>query len=154
MNGNIIGSIRWQCERFSELDALKLYKILQLRNRVFVVEQNCVYSDLDDRDQDALHLYATAGDEVIAGARILPAGVSCPGSPSIGRVVVAQGYRHLGIGNILMKNAIEICRKFFGNRPIKIAAQNHLREFYGHLGFKPVGDIFDEDGIPHITMQR
>lgn len=146
--------IDWHCKWFSELNTSELYRILQLRSRIFVVEQHCVYLDFDDRDQQALHLFATDGDIVVCGTRILPAGVSYPDCPSIGRVVVDKSYRSMGLGKLLMEKSIATCQTFFGDGPIRIAAQNHLRNFYESLGFNARGDIFDEDGIPHITMER
>lgn len=149
----IFDRIVWQCKWFSELTPSELYKILQLRSRIFVVEQNCVYLDFDDKDQISLHLFAMDGPSLIAGTRIIPVGISYPECSSIGRVVVDMHYRNVGLGSVLMKKFIEVNQKYFGKKKIKIAAQYHLRQFYDRLGFRPVGDVFDEDGIPHITME-
>ncbi len=125
-----------------------------LRQRVFVVEQDCAYLDADDRDQGALHClgHSPDGTELLAYARLLPRGVAYPDYHSIGRVITAPEARGTGVGRPLMRACIQGVRKQFGEGPIKISAQAHLQGFYGSLGFEPVGEGYLEDGIPHWGM--
>lgn len=146
-------TIKWTCKSFNELSIDELYQILHLRQVVFVVEQDCPYIDTDFRDQPAWHLsgHDTDGD-LVAYTRILPKGVSYENYISIGRVVTSKKIRGKGLGRKLMTISIGKTRELLGNDPIKISAQNHLKKYYGSLGFVPVGDIYEEDGIPHIAM--
>lgn len=145
---------------FDTLPNTTLYSALKLRSDVFVVEQNCVYPDLDDKDiaKDSIHLVceipAIAGHNhtVIAYARCLAPGVSYSGS-SIGRVVVAPKMRGRGLAQRLMLEAINICRAQWPSHPIQIGAQVYLQPFYQALGFTAQGEPYDEDGILHIDMQ-
>jgi ElaA protein len=138
---------------FKKLTPFELYTILKLRNEVFVVEQNCPYQDTDDKDLKCEHLMLLQNGELIAYARLVPQGVSYP-QMSIGRVVTSPKARGIGAGRILMNTAIEQCQNIFGKGSIQIGAQAYLIKFYGSLGFNPVGEIYDEDGIPHIHMIR
>jgi len=138
---------------FNNLSPAELYTILKLRNEVFVVEQNCPYQDTDDKDLKCEHLMLLQNDELMAYARLVPPGVSYP-QMSIGRVVTSPKARGTGAGRVLMNTAIEQCQNSFGKGPIQIGAQAYLLKFYGSLGFNPVGEIYDEDGIPHIHMIR
>jgi len=144
----------WFCKRFDELSALELYKILQLRNEVFVVEQNCVYQDCDYKDLNSLHLFAIAHQDLAAYARLIPKGLSYTDASSIGRVVTSQKFRGKGLGATLMKKAIELIKSEFKDDLIYISAQSHLVKFYGELGFSIFGKPYKEDGIPHIEMRK
>ncbi|GAA5220350.1 GNAT family N-acetyltransferase [Membranihabitans marinus] len=131
------------------------YAISQLREQVFVVEQSCAYLDADGRDQLAHHLIWQDDGGILAYCRILNPGLTkISESPyvSIGRVVVDSRFRGIGLGEELMKSAIEHCRTLYGHNPIYISAQLHLQGFYEKLGFKAVGESYLEDGIPHISM--
>lgn len=143
------------CLSFSELTLQQLYGVLALRTAVFVVEQNCPYQDLDDRDERSLHLlgYSNTG-ELVAYARLLPKGETYQNYPSIGRVVVAKKARGQGLGRPLMLKAINELQMHFGTGTIKLSAQAYLQEYYHSLGFDPVGERYLEDGIPHIAMIR
>lgn len=141
--------LTWHVREFAELTAAELYAIVALRQRVFVVEQNCVYQDADGLDLVSRHLWAARGDEIAAYLRIVPAGVKFP-EISIGRVITAPEARGTGLGRELMKRGIAAC----GAQPIHIGAQAHLEKFYGEVGFVRVSDVFDEDGIPHVEMLR
>ena len=136
---------------FKELTTSELYAILQLRNEVFVVEQDCVYQDLDFKDQKALHLYFTKKGIVIAYTRLF-----APGNyfeeASIGRVVVKEKYRNEKLGHLLMKASIETIKEQFNTSKITISAQVYLKKFYETHGFKQVGAEYLEDGIPHVQM--
>ena len=138
---------------FDNLSPSELYAILRLRNEVFVVEQNCPYQDADNKDLQCQHLMILKDNELMAYARLVPPGISY-NQMSIGRVVTSPKARGTGVGRILMNTAIEHCRQLFGNGSIQIGAQAYLIKFYGSLGFNPVGEIYDEDGIPHIHMIR
>lgn len=144
--------LKWIYKRFDELTAKELYGIMQLRNEVFVVEQNCVYQDADGKDSPSMHLAGWDGEKLVAYCRIIPPGVSYP-ECSIGRVVSSPAYRRTGAGKALMKLAIEKAFHDFTGNSIKIGAQLYLIEFYASLGFLPSSDRYLEDGIPHIEMQ-
>lgn len=135
----------WRLHPFSELTIAELYAIISLRERVFVVEQACAYLDADGHDQNARHLWCGSID---AYARILPAGAKYR-SPSIGRVIVAPEARGRGLARALVQRAIAAC-----DGPIELGAQAHLEPFYASLGFARTGDIYVEDGIPHVDMLR
>ena len=136
---------------FSELSTLELYDILQLRSEVFVVEQNCVYQDIDDKDQKAFHVIGIKNDKVIAYARIFKPGDYFT-EASIGRVAVAKNERSSRYGYRIMEDSIKTIKNLFNQTTIKISAQLYLKSFYSSLGFQQVGDAYLEDGIPHIAM--
>ena len=141
-------ALTWHDARFDELAAGTLYDLLALRSRVFVVEQRCAYDDLDGLDRVARHVWASAGADVAAYLRILPAG-SKYAEVSIGRVVVAPAHRGTGLGKELMERGIAAAAA-----AIRIGAQAHLERFYADLGFRRASDVYDEDGIPHVEMIR
>ena len=143
--------IIWKCKPFRDLSVFELYSILRLRSDVFVVEQNCVFLDMDDNDQHCDHLCGWSGDIPVAYVRLVPPGVAYD-EPSIGRVVTAKAFRKSGIGRTLMEKAIEHCIKLFGRTNIKIGAQLYLKKFYESLGFVQTSEIYLEDGIEHIEM--
>lgn len=138
---------------FNELTVDELYNILRLRNEVFIVEQNCAYQDLDDKDKLGKHLAYYVNGDLAAYTRLLPAGVSYD-DVSIGRVLTACNYRGMGIGKKLMEASIAGCYQQFGQSPIRISAQLYLLKFYQELGFVEVTEPYDEDGIPHIEMVK
>lgn len=146
-----MSSISWVTKKFETLTPQELYAILQLRTEVFVVEQQCVFQDMDGKDKDCLHLMAWENDQLLAYTRLVPAGVAYS-LPSIGRVVTSPAARGRGIGKILMKNSISEIYTNFGVSPIKIGAQLYLLKFYSELGFKQTSDVYLEDGIEHIEM--
>ena len=141
----------WEIKSFDELIKQNLYSILKLRSEVFVVEQNCIYNDLDDLDFEAFHLYKKEAREVVAYARILPAG-SRFREMSIGRVLVNIDFRGKGIGKELMQKAIKFAQETRKEKKIRISAQEYLKHFYLELGFVPDSDLYLEDGIPHLEM--
>ena len=146
-----MNELTWQYKKFNELNAAELYSILKLRSKVFVVEQNCVYLDMDDKDQQSFHLCGWDDNNLVAYARILPPGLAFE-EASIGRVVTDPRYRKRGSGRVLMDHAIEKTMSQFGVSGIKIGAQLYLFSFYSSLGFKTSGPEYLEDGIPHIEM--
>ena len=138
---------------FNEFSIYELYAVLQLRNEVFIVEQNCPYLDLDGKDQDSYHLLYYVDDQLAAYTRLLPARLSYD-EPSIGRVITAPSFRGIGLGRLLMEASIQGCYEKFGVCGIRISAQYHLSKFYQSLGFAEIVEVYDEDGIPHIQMFR
>lgn len=144
--------IRWQCVHFSELNTLQLYKILRLRSEIFVVEQNCVYQDMDGLDTTCFHFCGWQNDKLIAYTRLIPRGISYADAASIGRVVVSSLARGKNVGRQLMQLSIGNCERLFGAVDIKISAQFYLKKFYESLGFLQISEIYLEDGIEHIGM--
>jgi ElaA protein len=144
-------SLNWTYKHFSSLTTQELYTILSLRSEVFVVEQNCVYLDADNKDLDAWHLCGWENDTLFAYVRILAPGVSYE-EASIGRVLTNPVFRKNGYGIELMKLAIEKTLQQYGVQKIKIGAQLYLLNFYSNLGFIQTSEVYMEDGIPHIEM--
>lgn len=136
-------------KRFDELTTAELYAILRLRVSVFVVEQNCSYQELDDMDQQALHVYFLDGGEIAAYLRVLGPGVSGK-EALIGRVIAAK--RGCGIGGRLLSEGIRVARERLQASAIRVEAQSYAKGFYETRGFRQVSEEFLEDGIPHITM--
>ena len=143
--------INWLCKKFDELTPQELYAILQLRNEVFVVEQNCVFQDADNKDQSSFHFMGWLDDKLIAYTRLVPPKIAYA-EPSIGRVVTSPSLRRTGIGKELMERSIEKIRESFGWLPIKLGAQLYLKKFYDSLGFVQSSEVYLEDGIEHIEM--
>ncbi|KDN55285.1 GNAT family N-acetyltransferase [Flavobacterium seoulense] len=138
---------------FDELSNVELYKLLSLRNEVFIVEQNCPYLDIDNKDQKCYHLLLSNNDTLVGYSRIIPAGLSY-NEVSIGRVLIAPDFRGKGLGLKIVEESIQSCINIFGNVDIKIGAQFHLSNLYGSFGFIKDGEPYDEDGILHIDMIR
>jgi ElaA protein len=138
---------------FSELTTTELYKILQLRSEVFVVEQDCVYQDLDFKDQKSLHVFGFKNDNIIAYTRIFKPGDYFDNA-SIGRVVVTDTERKFGYGHDIIKASINAIKTHFNVDKITISAQKYLIYFYESHNFIQVGEEYLEDGIPHIRMDR
>ena len=143
--------ITWSCKSFNELTNEELYKILQLRNQVFVVEQNSVYQDCDDKDQHCYHLVAWQQNAIVAYSRLIPPGIAFE-QASIGRVITASSVRGKQIGRELMTRSINLIHELFEKSSITIGAQVYLKNFYTSLGFIAEGDSYMEDGIEHIHM--
>lgn len=140
-----------QCLPFDSLTPLQLYTIIQLRNAVFVVEQNCVFQDADGKDPYCHHLMIWQEKELVAYARLVPPGIAYE-YMSIGRVISSAKMRRKGAGKLLMREAIQQCRSLFGAGPIQIGAQLYLKDFYGSFGFRAMGEVYLEDNIEHIHM--
>lgn len=136
---------------FNELTILELYDLLQLRAEVFVVEQDCVYQDVDGKDKSAWHVLAYKDKTLVAYTRIFKAGDYFK-EASIGRVVVAKNQRQHKYGYQIMEASIKAINEQFKETTIKISAQCYLKNFYNQLGFKETGEEYLEDGIPHMTM--
>lgn len=144
--------IIWKIKDFKSLSAAELYDILSLRQTVFVIEQNCIYPDLDYYDQGCLHLTGFKDGKPVAYSRILPPNLKYP-EASIGRVIVLPEFRGTNIANELVNTSIKDLYKSFGEQIIKIGAQAHLEKFYMRFGFQTISDPYDEDGIMHIDMK-
>ena len=144
--------ITFQIKRFNEFSLSELYQVLKLRSEVFVVEQNCVYQDLDGKDEKAVHVIGYFNDEVVAYTRIFNKGDYFD-EASIGRVVVAEKYRDKKWGYDLMKTSIKAVEDFFNEKAITISAQQYLTKFYNALGFVQTSEVYLEDNIPHIQMK-
>ena len=139
---------------FSSLSGREVHDVLQLRQRVFVVEQTCAFLDADGLDPKCWHgLGRDEAGVLVATARIVPPGVAYE-EPAIGRVASAPEVRRTGVGRELMRSAIDQVKRLYPGQNIRLGAQRYLEKFYGSFGFEPVGEPYDEDGIPHITMVR
>jgi ElaA protein len=145
--------IQWKIKSFEELSVHELYDIMRLRSAIFVVEQNCVYLDLDGKDKVALHLYGEFEGEIVAHSRLFKPGISFENA-SIGRVVVDANYRDRKWGHDLMREAIAGIKNHFGESKITIGAQLYLKKFYESHGFVQTSEMYLEDDIPHIEMKK
>ncbi|MDR6377529.1 GNAT family N-acetyltransferase [Paraburkholderia caledonica] len=157
-----LAQLEWRWKAFDELTSAEVYAMLAARSAVFVIEQNCLYGDIDGLDLDAWHLLAFgATDDAITGAARPPlAGylrVLLPdaddGDIRIGRVLTTAEFRGIGLGNAMLDRAIAHIRTQWPGTPIRLHAQAHLQGFYGAFGFAPVSEIHEEDGIPHVWMR-
>jgi ElaA protein len=144
---------RWQVAEFEQLPNAELYALLRLRQEVFGVEQNCAYLDLDNLDQEAVHMLCWRDSQLVAYLRALPPGLGFPES-SLGRVVVSPPARGTKLGYELVRRGIDFNIEKWPQNNIQIGAQAHLERFYSSMGFVAVGDEYMEDGIPHIHMIR
>lgn len=142
-----------EVKSFRELSGRELYDALQLRSAVFVVEQECIYQDMDGKDINALHVLGSEGGTLLAYTRILAPGVYFK-EASIGRVAVRMSARGKGLGKEIMKASILATEQHFPNEGITLSAQSYLRKFYRELNFTETGAEYLEDGIPHIRMVR
>lgn len=144
----------WRIKRFDELGAAELYDILELRQRVFVIEQSSIFRELDNLDQAGLHVFRRGSDgRLCAYLRVLPPGVGFA-EGSLGRIVIAVEQRGTGLGLELMRAGLEIYARVHGAGPIRIGAQAHLRGFYERFGFVVAGAPYDDGGIEHVEMLR
>jgi len=146
--------IKWQCAQIEEFSAVQMHAILKVRCDVFIIEQNCVFPDIDNKDLIALHLVAWTDDnQVAAYLRILPPNTTFT-EPSLGRVLSAQAFRGTGIGRQLMEQGLQHLEARYPNSPVRIGAQSYLVDFYSTFGFAVASEEYIEDGIAHIDMLR
>lgn len=144
--------IIWQTKAFKDLTVDEYFEIIFLRTEIFVVEQDCPYQEVDEKDRKSFHLFGRAEDgQVMAVTRILPAGVSY-NEISVGRVALKKEFRGMGLADELMKETVNFIETQFGKQPIRISAQQYLSNYYNKHGFKQVGEMYLEDDIPHIEM--
>lgn len=148
-----MSGIRWRFVAFDALTVRELYELLQLRNEVFVVEQACIFQNLDGADAQAMHVLGTVAGKLVAYARCFPAGAKFP-EASIGRVVTRGSRRGGGAGHVLLQQAMACLLRQWGPQPIRIGAQARLEPFYSQHGFVKTGAPYLEDGIPHVEMLR
>ena len=139
-------------KKFEEITAAELYNILKLRSAVFVVEQNCVYQDLDGKDKEAIHIFTESNNEIISYTRIFKRGNYYKDNPSIGRVVVKKSERGKDLGKKIMIKSINYIKENLESEKIELSAQKYLDKFYKELGFYTKGGEYLEDGIPHQRM--
>lgn len=147
--------LQWQCHGFTDFTLHSLYQVLQLRDQVFVVEQQSIYGDIDGVDLDCWHLSARdAGGRLMAYARLIEPGVKYPDAAAIGRVVIPPYARGSGLAKPLMQHAVRHCEKLFPGRAIMLSAQQEKQGFYTLFGFAPVSAPYDDGGILHVDMRR
>jgi ElaA protein len=146
-------SLKWRIKNFESLSVNELYDILRLRSEIFVVEQNCVYLDLDGKDKKGLHLIGEFEGKIVAYSRLFEPGISFDNA-SIGRVVVDAQFRDRKWGHELMQEAIAGIKNRFDETKITIGAQLYLKKFYESHGFVQTSEMYLEDDIPHIEMKK
>ena len=142
----------WYIKKFEQLSLDELYDILKMRSEIFVVEQECVYLDVDGKDKNVFHLFLKENKKILAYCRILPRGIAYE-EASIGRVIVNKNFRKEKLGETLMIKAISYLKDVLKEKEIKIQAQAYLRSFYKKFGFQEISEEYLEDGIPHIDMK-
>ncbi|PIQ15909.1 MAG: GNAT family N-acetyltransferase [Flavobacteriales bacterium CG18_big_fil_WC_8_21_14_2_50_32_9] len=145
--------VEWKIAAFNQLSLEELFDVYYLRTKIFVVEQNCPYQEVDEKDKHAYHVMGFLKNEIVAVARILPHNISYP-QVSIGRVAVEKNKRGKDVAHQLMLQCLQFIEHKFGKTPIKISAQQYLVAFYKKYGFLPIGEGYLEDDIPHIAMIR
>ncbi|MBM7838930.1 ElaA protein [Alkalihalobacillus xiaoxiensis] len=143
--------MEWSLKQFNELSPGELYAIIKARIEVFVMEQRCIFQDLDDIDQESYHLFLMNEKEVAAYARLIPSGVEYVES-SIGRVLVSKAYRGQGLGHVLMEQGMDFLTNQLKEKTIKLKAEFYIKELYEEYGFKQISAIFLEDEIEHAYM--
>ncbi|GAA0178708.1 GNAT family N-acetyltransferase [Clostridium sediminicola] len=143
--------MNWKIKKFNELTTIELYNVLKERINIFVVEQDCPYSECDDKDLEGYHIYCEDKGEIIAYARILPRGIAYK-ELSMGRILVRKDHRGENLGYDLMKRALIYIETELDETEVKISAQKYAEGFYNRLGFKTISEVYLEDEIPHIKM--
>jgi ElaA protein len=143
--------LTWRWYTFADFDAPTLFQYLRLRQQVFVVEQACIYPDIDDLDLASTHLLAWSGDSLVACLRLVPPGLKFA-EPSLGRVIAAPELRGTGLGYTLVANGLKGATEQYPDMDNRIGAQSHLQSFYARHGFVRISDEYDEDGILHVDM--
>lgn len=151
--------LTWMVCEFDELSGRQVHSLLKLRQQIFIIEQTCIFPDIDGLDPLCRHVIACDGDDVLTAARIVAPGIDPDhveqgDRPAIGRVVTSKRLRGQGIGREVMRRVIDVCTRDFAGKPIYLNAQLYLKAFYESLGFVQFGDEYEEDGIPHISMER
>jgi ElaA protein len=145
-------TIDWHFAPFAQLTARQVHDLYRLRVDVFIVEQNCVFQDVDGVDPQCWHLLGYEGKHLVAYCRFVPPGVKFP-EPSIGRVITARSVRGTGMGRVLMREAMGRAGALWPGKGLRIGAQAHLERFYNEFGFTKSSEPYDEDGILHIEME-
>ena len=145
--------MQWHLKSFEQLTGNEMYRILEQRVAVFMLEQNCLYPEIDGKDNQCYHLFAEKNGQIAAYCRLIPPGVTYT-QASIGRVLVNDAFRGQGLAQQMMTQAIAFLTEELRHSQIKIQAQHYLEKFYGSFGFTPISDVYPEDGIPHVDMLR
>lgn len=146
--------MEWKYKQFAELSAAELHEILKLRQDIFIIEQTCIYPDIDGKDKTSMHLFAVDDDNSIcAYMRIIAPGLQYQ-EAALGRILTVQNARGTGLGKVLLEKGIETIEREFPGQSIKISAQQHLERFYQSFGFVTSSKPYDDDGIMHIDMVR
>jgi len=149
---NSIPGVTWHWHSFQELSNSQLYTMLKLRQDVFIIEQDCIYPDIDDLDQQCTHLLGYEGKQLIAYLRLIPANFSHSGNTSLGRIITMYDKRGIGLGGALMSETMAYIAEHFPGKKVQMSAQHHLQSFYQKYGFTSFDEPYDEDGILHIAM--
>ncbi len=149
---NYLVTPSWYWYRFAELSNLQVYSYLKLRQEVFIVEQECIYPDIDGLDPQCLHLFGYQQDNLTACLRLIPAKFHQSGNIALGRILSHASQRGSGIGKMLMNEAMAYVNQNFPGQKVQMSAQFHLQAFYQNFGFSTMGEVYEEDGIPHINM--
>tara|TARA_R110002096_G_scaffold97694_19_gene217815 strand:- start:18395 stop:18844 length:450 start_codon:yes stop_codon:yes gene_type:complete len=139
-------------KKFAELTAQEVYDVLKLRQDVFIIEQNCIYSDIDGSDSEAIHILLYEKDNLAAYSRLFAPGIKFKQASAIGRIIVAPAFRGSKFGRLLIEESISLCKELYPNTEIRIEAQAKLESYYKKYGFKSVSDVYEVDAIPHIQM--
>lgn len=143
--------MNWYIKKFEELTANELYEILRARAEVFVVEQNCVYQDLDEKDRRSYHLFSEENGEIASYARLIEKGVSYE-EASIGRLLTRETFRGIQLGRETLERALAFLTGEMKEEKIRISGQLYLLKFYEHMGFKTTSEVYLEDEIEHVQM--
>lgn len=143
--------VEWIIKEFNELNIYELYEILKLRNEIFIVEQQCIYQDIDEKDKNSYHIFSMENNEICSYVRVLKP-LTRYKEASIGRVITKKSHRKRGLGKTNLILALDFMKISLKESTVRISAQEHLMDFYGLLGFKKVSESYLEDGIPHIEM--
>lgn len=147
-------AIQWTWYTFEQLTSMQVYDMLALRQNIFVVEQGCVFQEIDYHDQHALHLFGEKDGHLVAYLRFLPKGTKYPEDASFGRFITRGDYKRIGLGKIMMQHLFEYFDARYPGDSMFITAQQYLQPFYERYGFEPLGDTYDDEGITHILMRR
>jgi len=144
--------IKWNWYQFNQLSNKQLYDVLALRQEVFIVEQQCIYPDIDGLDVDCIHLLGLDEEQIIAYLRLIPAAIHESGNIALGRIISIASNRGAGIGKAMMQQAMSYITELFPKQNVQLAAQFYLHDFYQKFGFESISEPYDEDGILHIDM--
>jgi len=144
--------LSWKIKTFNEIGTEEIYQILALRSEIFVVEQTCVYQDVDQQDQQSIHVIGKDNDTIVAYARLVPG--KNGKDTSIGRVIIRESHRGNKLGDRLVEKCLEASTIHYKGLPLEMSAQKRLVNYYGKHGFIKEGDPYLEDGIPHILMRK
>lgn len=143
----------WHFKSFNDLSPFELYEILRLRNEVFIIEQNCIYNECDNKDLESYHLWCSLEGKIIGYCRLVPPEVSYS-EPSFGRIVSHPDYRNLKLGHLMLGFVNQIVKNYYKTSSIRISAQVYLRNFYESYGFRQVSEEYLEDNLPHMEMLK